>query len=282
MFVQSKERVHHVRWVGKPAGSEPASAVIFLHSLGADLRLWRGVVDHLLEDSSKGELPAFLLCDLPGHGKSPVGETPYQIESLADSLSELVSSLGLSQVVVCGLSVGGQLAQAWGLRHPEQVRGLCLAATAPLLGSPSVWQQRITQVREDGLAPIVDALLERWFSASYRQRHPDELLIHRNRLLSSSAEGYCAMLEALRDADLTSELAEISQPTLVLAGGADVATPLKVVEALAEKIPNALLHVLPGAGHTLAVEEPAAFAKQLLAFLAQHRLAGAARAVPTR
>lgn len=286
MFVPSNGRVLHVQWLDDPPENGQLSAVVFLHSLGTDLQLWYGVgkalrargraslvgaVDPRIDSGINPPVP-LLLCDLPGHGLSEVGATPYGIEALADSLSAMVRSLGLTRVVVCGLSVGGQIAQAWAARHSQQVVAVCLAATAPCIGTPGAWQQRIDNIEKLGLVALADTLVDRWFAPDFCRQHLQRVQEYRDRLGQTSALGYCAMLHALREANLTSQLAEISQPTLVLAGQEDVATPPALVQAMAALIPQSRYHVFPGAGHTLAVERPEEFAQQLWQLLEESKM----------
>lgn len=261
-------RDHHIQWSSNRGDSNPRRAVVLLHSLGADLRIWQGVVQQWarLARESRSACPVVLSVDLPGHGLSPVGETPYRIEALADSVAALVDTLQLQSVVVCGLSVGGQVAQAWASRNPRQVSALCLAATAPVVGSRGAWQQRIEAVKVGGMTSVADAVISRWFSADFQASHPQVVREHRSRLLSTPAEGYLATLHALRDADLRSCLGKIQQPTLVLAGDQDTATPPALVQQMMETLPRAEFHLLKGAGHTLPIELPAAFAGRLSAF----------------
>jgi pimeloyl-ACP methyl ester carboxylesterase len=122
-------------------------------------------------------------------------------------------------------------------------------------------------VRSEGIGAIVDAVLGRWFRSSYRDGHPEVVARFRAMLTSTPAAGYAACCDVLADADLTSRLAEVTAPTLVVTGSDDpVVTPADGV-ALAAAIPGAVHTVVEGAAHIANVEQPDAFTAALLRHL---------------
>ena len=90
---------------------------------------------------------------------------PYAMEQLAADLARLLDARGASGVVVCGLSIGGMIAQALATARPDLVRGLVLMDTAHRIGTPEMWDERIGAIRAGGIPSIADAILMRWFSA---------------------------------------------------------------------------------------------------------------------
>ena len=81
-----------------------------------------------------------------------------------------------------------------------------------------MWEGRIKLVREQGLAGIVDANMERWFTKSFRERSPQAMARIWEMFLATNPEGYIACGEAIRDMDQRPLLAKITRPTLVIAG----------------------------------------------------------------
>lgn len=114
----------------------------------------------------------------------------------------MLDGLGAREVAVVGLSVGGMIAQALAARRPDLVRALVLSGTAPRIGTAEMWNARIAAVEATGLAPIADAVLERWFTARFRAEDPG-FALWRNMLVRTPARGYAATCAAIRDADLT-------------------------------------------------------------------------------
>lgn len=130
-----------------------------------------------------------------------------------------------------------------------------------------MWGQRMEIVLAKGMAPIADGIMERWFSPGFRRERPDELAGWRNLFLRTDAGGYAATCATLRDTDLTAELGAVTAPTLVIAGDADLATPIDLVRGCAEAIPGARFEILPGAGHIPSIERPEALTALIADFL---------------
>ncbi len=231
------------------AGRRP---VVFANSLGTDLRIWQGVVTRL-----DPETP-LLMYDKRGHGLSDLG--PVDMAGLAADLAGLMDLCGLRDALVCGVSVGGMIAQQLAQHRPELAAGLILSNTGHRIGDAANWNARIDTVTRDGIAAIATPILERWLSPDYRAAKPEMLAGWRNMLVRTPAAGYAATCAAIRDADLTDAAHAIAAPTLCLAGSADGATPPALVQELAALIPGAEYRCLDGIGHLPCIEAPDAVA----------------------
>ncbi len=236
----------------RDSGPSKAPALLFANSLGTDLRMWEAVGERLPKVRTIG-------FDKRGHGLSATPEGGWDIADLADDAIALLDHLGLERVVVVGCSVGGQIAQALTIRHPERVSALLLSNTAARIGTPESWQARIDAIEAGGLAAIAPAVLTRWFAPAFLAR-PDARL-WATMLERCDPQGYIATCEALARADLTAEVPRITCPTLCLAGSEDQATPPDLVRATAERIPGARFVVLDGSGHLPAIDAPEATAR---------------------
>ena len=233
----------------RPAVSA-SPALLLIHALGTSHRIWDGVLAAL-------EFPGSVLrYDLRGHGLSEVGACPYDIPALAGDASALLDQLGLGPVIVCGLSVGGLVAQELALGAGSRVRGAILCGTAARIGSAEGWQARIDQVREGGVAAVAEAALGRWFSPSFRAAAPDAVRGYRCLLERTPSAGYLAMMHALRDTDASERLPRLRTPALVVSGELDPATTPDDGRRLAGLIPGARFELLPQASHMLSVEKP--------------------------
>jgi 3-oxoadipate enol-lactonase len=243
-------------------GPESGPALALVNSLGTDFRLWDAFLPHLA--------PGWRLLrwDFAGHGLSEPMEGPCTIARHADDLAALMDAAGIARAAVFGVSVGGLIGQQLAATRPARVRGLVAAYTAAKIGDAALWNGRIAMVREQGLAAMADAILERWFPAAWRAARPAELALWRMMLSRQSAEGYAATCAALRDADLTESAARIACPTLVIAGLEDGSTPPDLVRGLARLVPGARLAEIPGAGHLPMVDAPEAVAAAVVPFLA--------------
>jgi 3-oxoadipate enol-lactonase len=242
---------------------EGKTVLVFINSLGTDFRIWDEVRARLDNDVST------LVYDKRGHGLSDIGATPYRIELLARDLIALLDTLSIPRVVLCGLSVGGLIAQGVYAARPDRVAGLVLSNTAHRIGTEEMWNARIHAIRREGLAGILDATMPRWFTADYRKPDNAAYRAYRNMFVRQPAEGYAATCMALRDADFSALAPAISVPVLCIAGDQDGSTPPALVRELADLIPGARFAEIAGSGHIPCVERPDAYTALLNDFLAR-------------
>ncbi|HKP25864.1 MAG TPA: 3-oxoadipate enol-lactonase [Dongiaceae bacterium] len=234
---------------------------VFVNALGTDLRIWDEVVADYAGNFR------ILRYDLRGQGLSDAPPAPYSIDDHVADLAALLEGREIHGAIVVGMSVGGMIALALAAAHPELVRLLVLCDTAHRIGTPELWSARIEAVRANGLASIADAVLERWLSIEFRHAHPADLAGYRNMLTRNPAEGYIGTCATLRDTDLTSVAAEVTQSTLCLVGEADQATPPALVESLSALIPNATYKTIPNGGHLPCIEQPGSLSLRIESFV---------------
>lgn len=242
----------------------PGDAVVLAHAIGLDHRMWDAL------SASLAPRYRVVAIDARGHGRSPVPARPYALRDLADDAAALLDRLGIERAHWVGLSMGGMVGQAFALAYPQRLRRLVLANTTGSYGPEGAanWQARIRLVEHGGLAAIRDAVEQRYFSEAFRREHADEVAATMARFMETPAQGYLGCCEAIATLDFSKDLASIAAPTLVIAGGADVGTPVAMSEALAAGIPGARLAVLEGAAHLSSAEQPAEFAALVRGFLA--------------
>ncbi|MGE5216187.1 MAG: alpha/beta fold hydrolase [Chloroflexota bacterium] len=118
-FVTVNNIVH--RYVDEGSKSKPA--IVLVNSLGSDLRIWDEVAARLASDFR------MVRYDFRGHGLTEAANAPYSSDDLARDLVELLEALDIPRAIVCGVSVGGIIAQAAALAHSERVRALVLCDT---------------------------------------------------------------------------------------------------------------------------------------------------------
>jgi 3-oxoadipate enol-lactonase len=261
-FVDINGCVHH--YVVEGVKDKPA--LVFSNSLGSDLRSWDGVVACL------GDRFRIIRYDKRGHGLTDALEPPYSMDELSDDLVGILNKLEIQNALLCGLSVGGLIAQRFALTHPGRVRALVLCDTGARIGTVESWNQRIEIVRSGGVEAFVAPSMERWFSAAFRRERAADVRGYANMLRQISVKGYLGLCAALRDADLTQAVGAIRKPTLVLCGDRDIATPPEMGRALAEAIPGARFSLIPDAAHLSCIEQPEAMAKMLMEFFKEANL----------
>ena len=223
-------------------------------------------------DHLRGSLQARFRCvvpDLPGHGKSPPAT------SWDDALDDLRSALPREPFFLGGYSLGARLALAFALRHPSSVRALLLESGSP--GIEDVVEREHRRTEDEQLAGLalregVTVFVERWERhptlATLRELPPTAAAALRERRLRNSAAGLASALRQLGagvQAPLWAELPRLRVKTLVLAGERD-AKFAAIARRMAERIPGALLLLLPKSGHSPHLEAPVEYAAALLGF----------------
>jgi len=245
-----------------PAQAE-ATPVVLSHALGLDLSMWDTLAAHLAATR------CVLRYDQRGHGASAVPAGPYTLAELVDDAARVIREWGRGPVVFVGLSMGGMIGQGLAIRHPELVKGVVLANTTAKYpeAALAMWAQRIATVEQGGVEAIAEMAMERYFTAAFRAQQPDAAATQRATLLRTSRAGYVAACHAVAGVDWIDQLARISCPTLVIAGAHDIGAPPAMAQAIAERVRGAELVTLADASHISVVEEPAAFAAAVDAFL---------------
>ncbi len=146
---------------------------------------------------------------------------------------------GIEKTNWCGLSMGGMVGMWLGANAENRIDKLILSNTSAYFPDKTMWEGRIKLVREKGLAGIVDANMERWFTKGFRERSPQAMAKMREMFVATKLDGYIGCGEAIRDMDHRPLLPKITAPTLVIAGRYDPATTLEGGEFIRAHIPGA-------------------------------------------
>jgi 3-oxoadipate enol-lactonase len=243
-------------------GPERAPVLVLSNSLGTALEMW------------DPQMPAFtgrfrvLRYDTRGHGRSEVPSGPCSIAELGKDLLDLLDETGAGRVSFCGLSMGGMIGMWLGINAPDRVERLVLCNTsAQMIGTPELWQQRITLARTKGMTALAEGVIERWFTPEFRKRDPEAVEKVRKMLLATPGAGYAACCAAIRDQNQLDSISAIRAPTLVVTGSRDPATPPDHGRAIASRIPGARVVELEAA-HLSNIEACDRFNPSVFGFLA--------------
>lgn len=250
-----------LRLHGDAAGE--GSLVVLLHPIGLDGGCWGGLPGALVAAGHR-----VLRLDLAGHGQSPAVTRPRPMAAYADDVQAAIVLAGDGPAVVLGLSFGGMVAQMLAIRHPDSVAALVLCGCGGGFAEElrPILRERGLAAERGGMAAVLEPTIERWFTPAFRD--DPAVAPVRARLLADDAAGWSAGWHAIADFEARPHLAQITQPTLVVGGERDAATPLAASEALARGIPGARFLALPAAPHMMQIETEAAFLPAVLGFLA--------------
>jgi pimeloyl-ACP methyl ester carboxylesterase len=205
---------------------------------------------------------ALNLVSSPGSGK-----TTLLCKTIA-----LLDGLHVSEpAVVCGLSMGGYVAQQIAVRHPHRVRGLVLVDTKLEADTPEARAGRVDlseRVGRLGAQIAAEAMVPRLLARGPGTDHRAIEARLRGTIERTAVATIQTALEALGDRpDMTAAAAGFSLPTLLVVGAEDMITPPECLERAAAVIEGAELETIPGCGHMTPMEDPAAFNARLASFL---------------
>jgi pimeloyl-ACP methyl ester carboxylesterase len=243
--------------------------VVLINGLADDLSTWELQVPALVEAGYR-----VLRFDNRGIGATSKPAGPYSSAQLAADTKGLVDALGISRFHLMGVSMGGMIAQAYALAYPDDLVSLTLACT---YAAPGPFCARMFAMWGD-LAPVLgvpfvmrDVTL--WaFTVDFFRNREDELAEFETamRYLDMPVHAYLAQLAVIQNHDTTAELANISVPTLVLAGEQDILIPVALSEELHKAIPDSRWRTTRG-GHACLWEHPDPFNAAFLDFLREVR-----------
>jgi 3-oxoadipate enol-lactonase len=228
--------------------------VLLLHAVGMDLTLLDALAAIMAKDFT------VLRADLRGHGKSPYVPAA-SLEDYADDVHALLTKLSFAPCGVAGFAMGGMVTQALAVKYPQDTRAIMIASCAheQTPESKAALLSRASSAQRDGFADILDETMARWFTDGFIASGGDKPV--RARLLANDVRGWINAFEAMAHIDTAPRLKNIKVPALCLVGDADKSTPPPVVRAIADAIPGARFHVLPGGTHMPFFEVPDEVAK---------------------
>ena len=190
--------------------------------------------------------------------------------AIADRIAGLFDALDLGTTAdVLGNGFGGFVASTLAIRHGAQFDRLVLADTGVGFspeGKQSFYAMA-ERVRQSGMEAIVDVALKRLFPEDFIAVNPDIMAERRNALVKTNPEFFAEACHALAALDLTADIGKIRNPTLVVVGERDAATPPEMARTLAKALPKADLIEMPGCGHAPMAQAPEAFIKAIAKFL---------------
>jgi 3-oxoadipate enol-lactonase len=244
-------------------GKEGAPWLVLGHSLACSVRMWDGEIA-ALQDRYR-----VLAYDTRGHGESAAPKGAYTLEGLADDLHALLKHLKIDKAHYCGLSMGGMIGQTFALKYPGVLQSLILCDTTSRYpaAAATMWQDRIRIAETQGLKPLVQPTIERWFTEPFRKNRPAEVQKVAAQIEKTPVPGYVGCCHAIPKIDVTSRLKEIKCPALVICGADDPATPPALSREIHENLPGSKLVLIPQAAHLSNIEQPEAFNRAIEAFL---------------
>ncbi|MHB1223719.1 MAG: alpha/beta fold hydrolase [Gemmatimonadaceae bacterium] len=245
---------------------EGRDTLLLVHGHPFDRSMWNPQLGAISEAGWRALAP-----DLRGYGETEVvpGKTPLNV--FAADLAALLDHLDIEDVVIAGLSMGGQIAMEFARRYPHRVRGLVLAATFPQPETDEGRRSRnamADRLLREGMRPYAGDVLPKMLAARSVQVLPavaDHVLA---MMRGTDPEGAAAALRGRAERPSYEEtLASMTAPALVVVGSEDAFTTRQDAERMRELLQGSELVWLDGVGHMPNLESPEAFNSAVVRFL---------------
>jgi 2-succinyl-6-hydroxy-2,4-cyclohexadiene-1-carboxylate synthase len=263
---------YHIRISG--AGRRP---LLLLHGFTGSGGSWNGIVEGLEAHFR------LIRVDLLGHGRTaaPADPARYGIEAAAADLEAILQQAAAVPADVLGYSMGGRLALYLALTRPVLVRSLILESASPGLATAAERETRRRQdealawrIEQEGIEAFVQEWEQIPLFASQKKLSPVIRDALRRRRLANRAQGLANSLRGLgtgSQPSLWPRLPELSMPVLLLAGEWDEKFS-GINRAMAATMPRAHVVIVPGAGHTIHLEQPGSWQEIVTTFLSSSGL----------
>lgn len=245
-----------VAW--KQRGHGPA--LVFLHGVGGGAESWDAQL------AAFGATHRAMAWDMPGYGGSDdLAESGF--DGWVAALADWLDAAGVTQCTLVGHSIGGMIAQLFAARHPARVTRLVLSATSAAFGNPdgdfqrAFLQSRLAPLDAGrGMADLAAEFVPSLVGPAASEAARDAAVATMSRVRAGT---YRAAMTALVGFDARAELPGVAAPAVLIAGENDPAAPLRAMERLAERLPDARLIRMPGMGHLGNIEQPDAYNRVL-------------------
>ena len=229
-------------------GPENAPVILFLHGLGDNAHVWAPTISTLRKNFR------CIALDLPGHGQTFAHNFSFRMYDFASVISEFLKQLQISNFILVGHSMGGQISVILSLRFPALIEKLILVAPAGF--------EQFTESEKKLL--LIGANY-----GSHWQTNQNATEIARKTALQKSMEG-------MLSEPVFNFLPQLQMPVLVIFGEQDAFIPNRyfhrvstatIAQNGAAQIPNAELQIFPRCGHYPQTEQPGKFLAALQLFL---------------
>lgn len=241
--------------------------LFLIHGIGASRHSWDGLVQAVSHNYR------CIHYDLRGHGLSPKPKPPYTLDDLVEDLEALRAELGIEKAHFAGHSLGGMIGPAYARRYPDRVLSLGLLSTAAFRTEDDSTKVKgvVAAMRSKGIAPVLEALKDRWFTPEFGQRRPDVISRRMQQVIDCDPEVFLSVFDIYAGTEMAPWIHEVAAPSLVLTGENDGGCPPRLNEQIAKAMPNAELVVLPVLRHAILLEDAPAVAKPMLDFLSRQK-----------
>jgi 3-oxoadipate enol-lactonase len=236
--------------------------LVLLHSLLSDRTAFDRVAPRLAAERT------VWLVNLPGFGASEPAAPG--LEDFADRIAEELPKHGLAgKADLLGNGFGGFVSVALAVRHGAMFDRLVFVDTGAAIPpeGKGAFAMMAERVESGGMEAVLATALQRMFPADFLSAHPEIAEERKASLRAANPQHFAAACRALASFDHRAEIAGIGNPSLVIVGLLDTATPPALSYALAKGISGAELVELAHCGHSPHIQDPEGFWQAIKPFL---------------
>tara|TARA_B100000073_G_scaffold307070_1_gene277130 strand:+ start:725 stop:1570 length:846 start_codon:yes stop_codon:yes gene_type:complete len=243
--------------------------LLLLHAFPLDHGMWQA-------QESLAHTLRLIIPDQRGFGNSSPDIPITSIEGMADDAIAILDALDIAEpALVCGVSMGGYVAQHIAARHPKRVRGLILCDTKLDADTPEARKARAglsEKIGRRGTRLLISTMLETLLAQSRDaqlkpQRAEIESLLQHLIARQPVATVQASLLAMGARPDMTVPMQALDTPMLLVVGEEDTFTPPSLMEEMQKKLPDSTLVRIPQAGHLSPLEAPEIFNAEVMNFL---------------
>ena len=229
--------------------------LMLLHGFPLDHRSWQTQAAELSQSYR-------VICpDLRGSGQSSVTPGPYLMDALAGDILDLMDALHIERAAFAAPSIGSYVQAAFFRMYSERVSGFALVAGNTFADTPAIYAGRgplADRAEREGMQPIVDAYLPRYYAPHFATERPDLIEEGRRWMSEQSAAGAVAQIRGMAERVSADDLLEdIHVPALVLAPSDDSWIPVAHLRGVADQLMDCEFLEVSACGHMPMREHPA-------------------------
>ena len=239
--------------------------IVLVHGVGLDQTIWNRMLRDLTSYST-------LTYDLLGHGDTILPLGAQSFEPFVGQLYSLLDAIGISEFVLVGFSLGGQVAKHFASMYPNRIKGLVFISTTyqRTTVERGNMASRVFQAKQGDQPSLETAALQRWFNPEFLVANPDIATYIIARLRNNDPVRFIESYELLSKAeDHSVEYSALTMPAIILTGDGDEgSTPFMAME-MARAMPNARAVIIQGAKHIGIIELHHQFSDALISFVSE-------------
>jgi pimeloyl-ACP methyl ester carboxylesterase len=258
-----KAKVNGIEMYYEDSGK--GTPLVLIHGIGGDSTEWSEVTPQMSKEVR------CIAVDLRGHGKSEKPDMPYTQDMFADDVAALLDNLKIGKAYICGISMGGFVAEKMALNHPEKVDGLILIDTTSRMPAKTIqvggaWAKAFA---ERGLQGYIDAEIKDIFHPIFARRHKDAIKRFADSMKTRDFKTSTRVQQGYMKSPpvLDKDIKKINVPTLIIHGREDEVVPFEEAELIHKEIQNSQIAILPFAGHGALMERPDYFIDLITYFI---------------